>query len=299
MITDIPTPDDFRVSGLSFLNLAWDSAISLALTLDDAAVKEWDDDGAVTDEYWTKAQHPLATALALTQQGTELLLKAQIIEVSPFLLFVGSPRDWPRGCDRNDIAFSSFRTIDAQDLARAHDTVAGVRLSMPFRQNLEKLRVLRNTVFHSVDKLKRFKAKEILVAVLEVTNALIPNKTWVIVRKDYLSDTAEAGLDDFAAEPIVARELSKAIELLSPAECNRLLKIDKHSRAYYCPDCVERDIGLESNAKSARLLPNTPTSTTAYCYVCERSREVHRMKCGKCVGNVIDMEEEICLTCGN
>jgi hypothetical protein len=36
MITDIPTPDDFKMVGLSLLNQAWDTAMSLLLELKDA-----------------------------------------------------------------------------------------------------------------------------------------------------------------------------------------------------------------------------------------------------------------------
>ncbi|MCI0358588.1 MAG: hypothetical protein L0211_08900 [Planctomycetaceae bacterium] len=80
MITDVPTSDDFQQAGVGFLNLAWDTVYELAR--DSLNYQEWDYYGDEELEYWQAAQRPLATALALTQQGIELLLKAKIAEFS-------------------------------------------------------------------------------------------------------------------------------------------------------------------------------------------------------------------------
>ncbi len=93
MIIEIPNRDDFDKSGLSMLNLAWGAISELYRNLVNAEVEEWDDDGEVTEEYWQAAQRPISVALALAQQGIELLLKGKIAEISPFLLLVGSPRE--------------------------------------------------------------------------------------------------------------------------------------------------------------------------------------------------------------
>ena len=106
----------------------------------------------MSDEYWASAQKPLSVALALVQQGTELLLKSRIIEVSPFLIFKGDPSLWPSGCDKQEISFSEFKTIDAQDLIRVHDTVVTSRLTEEFKNRYENLRRKRNTIMHTVDK---------------------------------------------------------------------------------------------------------------------------------------------------
>jgi len=85
MIVDVPQPSDFEGAGLSMLNLGWDAVAALYRDLENTDVDEWDDDGTVTEEYWKAARHPTAVALALVQQGIELLLMAKIAEVSPFL----------------------------------------------------------------------------------------------------------------------------------------------------------------------------------------------------------------------
>jgi hypothetical protein len=268
------------------------------MDLSQAEVESWDDDGSVTDDYWERAQRRLATAIALAQQGTELLLKARIADVSPYLLIAGSPREWPKGCDTKDVPFSSFRTIDAQDLLRAHDCIAKSRLPLSFRQNVERMRVLRNTVFHSVDKSRRFAADGVLIAVLESHESLVLGRTWTNTRKRHLDEAPGGWLRDLTAEFIVAQELATAIKLLSPADCKRLLKIEKKVRFYHCPGCANRDMDLTDHERIAQLRPNGPSSKAVYCFACEASREVERRKCTNCKGNVLDVELEVCLSCG-
>jgi len=80
MIIDVPTGDDFKSAGIDFLNLAWDTLISLSTKLKDAEyfynVYYSDENEEVIDQlsseqYWKQAQRPLSTALSLIQQGTE------------------------------------------------------------------------------------------------------------------------------------------------------------------------------------------------------------------------------------
>jgi hypothetical protein len=95
MITNIPSADDFQESGMGFLNLAWDTISSIAITWGDAEAQLWKTSANDPNTYWMSAQKPLATALVLACQGVEMLLKSKICEVSPFLLIAGDPRGWP------------------------------------------------------------------------------------------------------------------------------------------------------------------------------------------------------------
>jgi hypothetical protein len=131
MILDLPTKAEFDNNGVAFLNLAWQSVLSTAFGLPEQPVETMGQDATAeehreaeeedrrwaeaVESYWQASQQELATAVALAQQGTEFLLKGKIAAVSPLLLISGDPKDWPGGCDKNDIPFADFKTIDAQD----------------------------------------------------------------------------------------------------------------------------------------------------------------------------------------
>lgn len=300
MIIEIPSRNDFDESGLSMLNLAWDSIANLYLNLHNAKIEEWDDDGEVTKEFWQAAQRPLSVALALAQQGIELLLKGKIAEVSPFLLLVGSPREWPSGCTVNDTPFADFRSIDAHELIRAHDTIIKEKLSPSFKEEFEKLRRLRNVIFHGADKKFKPTAENLFKVILEASENLQGPKRWIKIRRNYLENTPEsvAYSPDYVEAKIIF-EIESVLKLLKPAESKRLLGFDKDQRAYLCYQCALNNKYVNLKPKIAQLNPNTPDSTQLYCLICDRHHQVIREACKnkKCPGNVLDAEDGVCLTC--
>lgn len=300
MIIDVPTSDEFRHAGIAYLNLAWSSTLELALNLDEACVEEWDDTGTVPDKYWQSAQRPLATAVSLLQQGAEFLIKSCIAEVSPFLLLDGSPRDWPRHCNQNDTPFSAFKTIDAQDLIRAHDTAVASRLTAAFIDRYERLRSLRNTVMHTIDPRLRFTATEVVVSILEVSENLIGPQSWLPTREQFLNhepNSIASSADH--VEPVLARECLKVIDMLQPAMLRKFFGFNPRQRRYHCYNCqlASADWGLD--VTTAQLQPNMPASTNVYCFVCRKNASVVRQPCPnpECRGNVIEAEDKVCLTC--
>ena len=108
MIVDIPTKTDFDNNGIAFLNLAWQTVLSICLNFQEQSyqvqmgeaplekVHEAEEEDTwweqAVEDYWKATQQELATAVALAQQGTEFLLKGKIAHVSPFLLITGDPR---------------------------------------------------------------------------------------------------------------------------------------------------------------------------------------------------------------
>lgn len=301
MIVDVPTEQDFLGSGTGFLNLAWGASIDLIMGLEEYRIAEVDADGTIADDYWARAQGPLSTAIALAQQGTEFLLKARIASVSPFLLLVVQPRDWPKGCELIDTPFADFRSLDAQDLVRVHEATSGRRLSAEFRGEFERMRRIRNSLVHTVNKRNRFSASEVLKWILRAHREFDPDRPWMRVRSDYLDMAHPDGAfySEYGWANRVARELRTTVDVLKPAECLTLLGINKKQRFYYCVDCEISDFGLDSHVKTAQLSPNRSTSTTLYCHACLGGVEIERMSCKKCTGNVLDQGAERCLTCGN
>ena len=300
MIVSVPDKEDFFQSGFSMLNLAWDSIIALYFDLEFSELEDWDDEGDAEKEFWKAAQRSISVSLALAQQGIELLLKGRIAEVSPFLLITGSPRDWPSGCTERDIPFADFRTIDAHELIRAHDTIITPRLNNSFKNQFENLRRLRNLIFHSVDKRFRPKAEDVFKIILTAVDCLHKPKSWINIRREYLENTPNSVA--FSDEQVEYRLISEMLHLISHLNSTETLKyfgFNKKQRAYICYECAQncRDEGIEP--KVAVLNPNSSDSTQIYCFICEKNYPVIRKECGKnkCRGNVLDAEDKICLTC--
>lgn len=300
MIIEIPTYEDFESSGLIFLNLAWDSVQEILSTLDQSELEQWDSDGEISDEFWSSAQKPLITALALVQQATELLIKGKIAEVSPYLLIAGEPRSWPKGCDKTHTVFVDFRTIDAQDLIRVYNTVVANALDDAFAESYEDLRRTRNRIMHSVDKKFRTTPKEIIITILEVVHNLVAPCSWLKSRRFYLENHPNSiAYSTDHLEGSLAQEIIFVADLIDKVKFKKYFEIDLKKRRYHCPNCNYQCGDFSIQPKFAQLDPNLPTSTNLHCYLCGTDRTVIRKKCNvdDCKSNVIDDEEKFCLLC--
>lgn len=303
MISDIPTYDDFADQGTVFLNLAWDTVLDLLL--DYLEAEEWQAivDDEQPEEYWEAALKPLATAVALVQQGAEFYLKARIALISPYLLITGKASEWPRKCDKQDTSFSSFHIADAHDLIKIHDTVAEARLSDTIKQLYTKLRLARNKIFHTVDKRLRFSEKEIIQAILKISDELISSKKWALIRRAYLeSSPSSVAWSSDGVGCGLSREMMAVIDLVGTADAKRFFGFNKRQRKYICPNCARehRVLHSEENPMTAQLSPNKPNSTNLFCFVCGKNISVIRKKCKDidCKGNVIHADGDFeCLTC--
>jgi hypothetical protein len=305
MISDIPSHEDFELSGVVFLNLAWDAVREILFTLDESEIErvdeEDDDDEKLADEFWAAAQKPLMTALALVQQATEILLKGKIAAVSPYLLITGDPRSWPKGCDKENTPFTEFRTIDAQDLIRVYNTVSNTRLDQEFIASFEELRRIRNRIMHSVDKNFKTTPKEIVTAILEVIHNVVAPCGWIERRRDYLYNhpSAIAYYSTEHVEGHLAQEILYIIDLLDKPKFHKYFGANLRNRRYHCLHCNGECSEFSLEPKLAQLVPNEPASTNLHCYLCGVDRTVVRKRCiaTGCRSNVIDADEDICLVC--
>lgn len=303
MVTNIPAADDFYTAGKELLDFAWDTSCQLLTNLRDAKYYGLDID-EVSAEYWDAAKRRLRTSLSITQQGVELILKGKIAAISPFILISDTPARWPSPYISSDIDFSQFRTIDAQDLIRVHDTFAKVPLSSQFVELYNSLREKRNSILHTVNKSINVPVKEVFDSLLFMHRSLFPNETWGQVRVECLERYCEIQLGSIDyVKNNVCSELSLVFELLEPARVKHYFGVNKNQRLYYCPKCyTEADHHAgDFDYKLASLNPRGVSTTKLYCPVCNTDHNVIRKKCvsSKCPGNVISSEENICLTCGS
>lgn len=304
MIVDIPVEEDFRSAGKDFLCLAWETILGLSLSLEDTLDHTLEDDEVITDTYWEAAQRPLSTALSLTEQAVEFLLKGKIASVSPFLLIANDYPGWPKQSSSNQVRFSDFKTIDAKDLLRVYNTIAHSPLNDEFRQRYEQLRSKRNTIMHTVDPTLRVKADDVMVDILEIHKSLLGDESWIDIRRNHIYNSPDSVVYLYASEQFettLIREIEHAIITLPPALASRYFGINKKQRRYLCPDCYCTCVDYCPNGMplTTLLTPNTPASTSVHCIICEKDFEIERRPCSNpdCKGHILHKNDGTCLTC--
>ena len=315
MITDIPTAEEFRLNGLEFLNLAWDNMLKTQHEKERLdgfkrfnGLQDLEEDQRQTklDLLNKRAQQSLSVGVALAQQGSEFLLKSKIASVSPFLLISCEPPSrWPTAQDESlRVPFANFKTIDATELVRVHNTACAEKLPERFVIQFERLRKVRNSVMHSVDKQRSLTARDIALAILDAVDTLIGACSWQPIRQQFTLERYEVNWLSYH-RAIATGELSNETafvidDLLQPAEVKRFYDFNVKQRRYSCPFCSQ---GYRSRDGKplAQLKPNEPTSTKIHCITCCDSFDVVRSDCPQenCPGNVIHHGEAaaMCLTC--
>jgi hypothetical protein len=302
LINDVPTPKDFFDSGIELFDFAWDTVANLITNLSQAiemGVEEKD----VTEDYWAASKRRLTTALAMTQQGVEFVLKGKISEVSPFLLLAEGPARWPSPYDGHEITFSEFKTVDAQDLIRLHDTVRDPQLAKDFVEKFNALRLKRNTIAHSIDKKLQIHTTEVIEAIRFMYKALFPSENWAKTRTTFIQRDPDATLSGGEySRNYACREMHSVFELLSPAAVENFFGIPRKQRRYLCPVCFyEASSHDERDYKLAVLRPKSATATSLFCPICNGEHKILRQDCtqDECKGNVLSDDGDMtCLTCG-
>ncbi len=298
MILEIPNDEDFKNSGLGFINLALDQIFELYSDLSSSEIEDWGEHDDI-ETYWIAAKIKLNNSLALIQQGIEFILKGRIVSISPYLLIASEPKEWSNKWEKNDVSFSEFRTLDAQDLIKVNNIIHPQKLSEGFITKFNDLRQRRNAIMHTISKSIKIDAKEIIIVSLEVINELIEPFGWINLRRKYLEESpVSAAFSCDHVELTLLTETHILLDLLSPSETKKYFNFNKKQRRYICPTCSRVDECDSLNTDTALLEPNKPDSTSVYCFICEDEYEVIRLNCPYCKGNVIESNKKMCLTCG-
>ncbi|WP_413657879.1 hypothetical protein [Paraburkholderia phenoliruptrix] len=303
MVVNVPTPEDFYTSGKELLNFAWDATATLLVELDNADFYgiEESDMAEVSTKYWAASKRTLTTALTVIQQAVELVIKGRIAEVSPYLLISDAPARWPSPYEAQPVDFERFRTIDAQDLVKVHDTFAPAQFEPKFIEKLRHLREIRNIVMHSVGKNVSVQVAEVVESALFMHKSLFPGERWFSVRREFLrgGPYAALGAAQYATNN-ACREANIVKRLLLPRQVETYLGVDKKQRAYFCPVCLDdADTDAEVLPVLAVLRPNNREAAEVYCPVCNDvcpiERAEHRQS--GCEGNLVSAETGQCLVC--
>jgi hypothetical protein len=305
MITEIPTAEEFQAAGLNQIYLAWQIIIQTCHDFEQAkelapSYIEEEETETAAAAYWQKSQAVLANALGLIQQAMEMSLKGRIAAVSPYLLIARDPKDWPGKVDVQPVAFSEFRTLDAADLVKVHNTFAADPLNDEFKAFWDSVRRDRNKLMHSVSA-KTVDASSLIRTILTAIETLFSDVRWPQRLWDMHADDKYAayGIGGEYEQNIVMGQVDTAMKLLTPAEKKRFFGFDTKRRAYVCPGCwqaANRDWQDDWPAL-AQLTSKTKGCTILRCIVCADTTEIERIPChnSDCKGDVIF--EDRCMTC--
>lgn len=311
MITDIPKETDFHKTSARFLGSAWSDAVRW-IERENWLQEQREELGDTTpqedEDMLSASTERLAVAHITAYTGIEHMLRARITSVSPFLLICGSsPQDWPKGCERKNVPFADFRTVDAQDLTRICNAVLPTRIPDEFVSKYESLRRQRNALIHSHSTRPELAARELLETILYTTHTIVGPLTWTAWRRQMLI-AQDSGDESFSWNSSYNRELRLVIETLGAKEVRVYMGINKRARLYYCPKCLANCLRVERKSgyyQDGVAQLETNNRTLLVCRACDSKVVVERKRCTvhECKGDVIyadDREEEPrCMTCAN
>ena len=313
MILDFPTKHDFFGAANDYLNSSWGSVIELLSEFEELrSVIEDSDHEEESKRYWSSAKQTLISATALVQQAVEFYIKGKISDVSPYLLIVGNPQSWPRGCSKKDVEFSSFRTLDAQDLLKVHDTVCENKFSDKFIQWYDDLRVIRNKVMHTVDKSLNVRPEEVIAFILFAHNYFSESDVWFKSRQHYLEQTPVNSMkiiqDDDDSECYTLQsllvEFRIVTEVLTPSQTKLYLGFDKKAKSIHCPSCFKKVSQMnfwdhEFIHNCGETYQEIDKSGIFECNLCDYQGNVVKMKCEEdgCESEFLDGGTGICFSC--
>lgn len=300
MIMDIPTTEDLRRSALDLLVMAWETALDTFRKLERSQIEDWDTDGSARADYDAARQPALRHAHVWVHQAQELGLKAGIAEISPYILLVGDPRTWPRPGRDGTVLFGDFRTIDAADLIRVHDTVCPTRLPANFVRQFEEGRRSRNRIVHLGGHGIAADARELILRILDTAQVLFSERRWMSYRTEAALNDVDSIVVGQGVEWGLLADFGLLISILTPSVLRRHFGYNTRRRSYVCLNCSTDERDYQAPSRFAQLVSNN--GDQLFCPVCTVTHAVLREKCSRpsCRGDVLwaaDYKVGTCLTC--
>lgn len=287
MIRNIPTAEELRSSAIELLVMAWEAAVATFALLENSEIEKWDTDGSALADYHAAQQPALRHAHVWVHQAQELGLKANIAAISPYILLAGDPRSWPRPGPNGELEFNDFRTIDASDLIRVHDTVCEQALPPDFVRKFDEARRSRNKIVHLGGRGVAADATGIFVGVLETVEVLFPQHRWARYLMDAALNDPVAIAHGQGTEAGLLGSFAIVAEVLPPAMLRRHFGYDKRRRSYICLNCSTDEKDWKDPSRFAQLTARD--SHQLFCPVCAVVYDVLRENCAEvhCRSNVL------------
>jgi len=332
MIINIPTSSEFKQSATELLNTAWTQVVDLIIEFEglidlvkgDEIAPELTPDGLniirvpqateVINEnslqYWKASKQTLSIALTLIQQAVEFYIKGRIVEISPYLLISSSISSGGKSNTLKDKPFSEFKSIDAQDLIKVHNTVTSERLDDSFISWYNEMRDIRNKLMHSVPKDIDLEAEEVLEKIL-CAHKYFSSSSWTKDRKAFLSNTPAYSMEYFKREgniaPYILNQLYKELEVvlnsLKPSIISEYFNFRVKDRALLCPKCIETinslDFPPDNYDEYLKSFQGSTIDNNFNCFICDYTETINfkDTNCNCCEKFYIEEKTSICLNC--
>ena len=315
MIVDLPTELDFYQSATSLLHSAFEDVLSLLTDFNEingVEYKEKCEDGDA-ERYWKAANQTLASAHIMVQQGVEFYIKSRIVEISPYLLLSGNVSNWPSGCNKHDLPFSEFRTVDAQDLIKLHDAVCDNKFSDKFIQWYNQMRVSRNKVMHTVNHSYSIEPETLLESIFFTYNYFSKGESWIKSRIKCIDNSPSNTIKFIRDEEghvgnvlfIAHSEASAVIKILSPSKVLEYFSYKKKEMSVDCPQCLNSFVQMYfyDSKHFDDVLSSFQVMENGFyrCYICEYVGELVNSECleSGCDGDILDRVSGVCIQCGH
>lgn len=256
------------------------------------------------EAYLDDCQTDLQAIIAVIQQSNELALKAKLCAVSPYLLLLENPI--PMSNDPKPLDFFDLKTIDAQKLPQAVNTLCATPLPATFLARYDGLRKVRNRYTHLGHAGAHLYPIKMMHSLLDQFLELWPDRDWLQDRIRVAHHDRAAGFGDKFWNPAygVLQMWSSDVSLMPPAKFRALFGIRPKDLRYLCHACRKEAATREGlfglSAPTAYLLPD---GLTIQCLACQKPTSAVREKCerSKCGAELMGAGEHdgMCHRCGH
>jgi len=310
MLINTPHKKDFGEVANHALHTSWSTIIDIMVHSPDRTLEKRDAKSNYNEKYKKSVRPALAACIASVTQSVEFFLKGRICDISPYLLISSDVKGWPKGSDVKNVDYTEFKTVDAQDLLKIHETMCenSRQLGPKFKDWYLDLRKKRNKIMHTVDKGAEYAPFDILILILECHEYFYGTNKWTIARRLFIKNYALNGLiynegdNDGVVNEILLHELSVLFENIKPAQAKRFFCFNKKDRASKCPSCLIPIHKYYSDCKQTDMLINTlqkvDNEDYMKCFVC-RDTAKYSGNCNdnECYGETISLSSGECLWC--
>jgi hypothetical protein len=239
LIINIPSPDQFIISGKNLLGRSWGRISDLHdfFEYNDMKNAFYCKSRISEEDFWLKCKEDVAECISISQHGAELIIKGFISNHNP-LLILKNANEILKGNKASPVDFRRIKSIDAGDLIKTHNSVCLRQLSGKFKARFESARCMRNQFIHSVVGEGLSSVKEALEYNLFLHSEFFPGESWIEERHSQINSDGYCimGVDDDVSGKL-RKEVLSAIKILSPSVSKKYLGFNRKSRFLPCPDC--------------------------------------------------------------